>query len=33
MYFPEKLSTVKVEGWGLICKILYLGKYGTYHIT
>ena len=33
MYFPEKLSTAKVEGWGLICKVLYLGKYGTYKIT
>jgi len=27
MYFPEKLSTVKVEGWGLICKVLYLLTY------
>ena len=33
MYFPEKLSTAKVERWGLICKVLYLGKYGTYQIT
>jgi hypothetical protein len=33
MYFPKKLSTMKVEGGGLICKVLYLGKYGTYQIT
>jgi hypothetical protein len=33
MYFPEKLSIVKVDGWSLIYKVLYLGKYGTYQTT